>query len=44
MPTVIKSGNRLALLYDAPGGDSVSHMSRDIGLAWLELPLRVPAQ
>jgi hypothetical protein len=27
------------LFYDAPGGDSASHMERDLGLAWLELPL-----
>lgn len=42
MPSVIKVGNRLAVLYDAPGGDSVSHMGRDIGLAWLKLPLLPP--
>ena len=27
---------------DAPGGDSVSHMRRSIGLAWLDLPLMPP--
>jgi len=42
MPSVIKVGARLAILYDAPGGDSKSHMKRDIGLAWLELPLSQP--
>lgn len=42
MPSVIKHGNRLAVLYDAPGGTSVSHMKRDIGLAWLKLPLVPP--
>ena len=42
MPSVIKMGKRLALFYDAPGGDSISHMNRDIGLAWLELPLQTP--
>lgn len=42
MPSVIKVGNRLAMFYDAPGGDSVSHMGRDLGLAWLELPLVPP--
>lgn len=41
MPSVIKVGKRLAVLYDAPGGDSLSHMNRDLGLAWLELPLTV---
>jgi predicted GH43/DUF377 family glycosyl hydrolase len=39
MPSVVVVGKRLAILYDAPGGDSASHMGRDLGLAWLELPL-----
>jgi predicted GH43/DUF377 family glycosyl hydrolase len=43
LPSVVKVGNRLAILYDAPGGDSKSHMRRDVGLAWLELPLLPPA-
>jgi len=43
LPSVVKVGNRLAVIYDAPGGDSKSHMKRDVGLAWLDLPL-VPAQ
>ncbi|MCY3018453.1 MAG: hypothetical protein NTW87_05405 [Planctomycetota bacterium] len=42
LPSVLKVGNRLAVLYDAPGGDSKSHMKRDIGLAWLNLPLVPP--
>lgn len=42
MPSVIRTGNRLAVFYDAPGGDSTSHMKRDIGLAWLDLPLNPP--
>ena len=42
LPSVMKIGNRLAVLYDAPGGDSKSHMGRDIGLAWLKLPLDAP--
>jgi len=44
LPSVVKFGKRLAVLYDAPGGDSVSHMRRDVGLAWLELPLRAPPE
>ncbi|HPO16257.1 MAG TPA: hypothetical protein PLI09_22670 [Candidatus Hydrogenedentes bacterium] len=44
LPSVVKVGNRLAVLYDAPGGDSTSHMKRDVGLAWLELPLIPPQQ
>ena len=42
MPSVLKFGDRLAVFYDAPGGDSLHHMHRDIGLAWLELPLMRP--
>ena len=42
MPTVIKSGNRLALLYDAAVGTSRDHMFRNIGLAWIGLPLKIP--
>jgi predicted GH43/DUF377 family glycosyl hydrolase len=42
MPSVIKAGGRLAILYDAPGGQSISHVGRDIGLAWLDLPLNLP--
>lgn len=42
LPGVVKAGNRLALLYDAPGGGDKSHMRRDIGLAWLALPLSPP--
>jgi predicted GH43/DUF377 family glycosyl hydrolase len=42
MPSVIKHNNRLALLYDAPGDNSVSHMKRSIGLAFLNLPLNPP--
>jgi hypothetical protein len=42
MPSVIQVGNRLAIFYDAPGGDSKSHMQRDLGLVWLTLPLIPP--
>jgi predicted GH43/DUF377 family glycosyl hydrolase len=43
MPSVVRVGQRLAVLYDAPGGQSTSHMQRDVGLAWLPLPLVPPA-
>jgi hypothetical protein len=43
LPSVLKVGDRLAVFYDAPGGDSNSHMKRDVGLAWLNLPLLLPA-
>ena len=42
MPTVIRAKDRLALLYDAPGGKSISNVRRSIGLAWLGLPLSPP--
>jgi hypothetical protein len=42
LPSVLKVKDRLAVLYDAPGGDSRSHMKRDIGLAWLDLAIIPP--
>ena len=42
MPSVIAIGKRLAVFYDGPGGDSTDHMNRDVGLAWLDLPLTPP--
>ncbi len=50
LPSVVRSGNRLAIFYDGndaaemPAGGVKSHMARDVGLAWLELPLLPPAQ
>jgi len=49
LPSVVRAGDRLALLYDGhaearmPAGVK-SHMNRDIGLAWLRLPLAPPAE
>ena len=42
LPSVVRYGDRLAIFYDAPGGENTSHMRRSIGLAWLNLPLTVP--
>ncbi len=42
MPSVVKMGNQLALFYDASPTGADSNMGRDIGLAWLSLPLRAP--
>jgi predicted GH43/DUF377 family glycosyl hydrolase len=42
LPSVLQVGKRLAIFYDAPGGAETSHMNRDVGLAWLNLPLRPP--
>lgn len=44
LPSVVKVGDRLAVVYDGPGGASTSHMKRDVGLCWLELPLRRPEE
>ncbi len=42
LPSVLKIGNRLAIYYDGYTGSDLWHMERDIGLAWLELPLVAP--
>lgn len=42
MPTVTRLGNRLALLYDGYEGYDKGHMRRNIGLAYLNLPLQIP--
>lgn len=44
LPSVLPYKGRLMIFYDAPGGDSVSHMRRSIGLATLPLPLVPPDQ
>ena len=36
LPSVVQADKRLAIFYDAPSGDSTSHMRRDVGLAWLD--------
>jgi predicted GH43/DUF377 family glycosyl hydrolase len=41
MPSVVKVKDRLALFYDAPAKDT-DNMGRDVGLAWLKLPLVPP--
>ena len=43
LPSVLKVGHRLAIFYDGKI-DSTSHINRDVGLAWLELPLSPPKQ
>jgi predicted GH43/DUF377 family glycosyl hydrolase len=49
LPSVVRVDDRLALFYDGnreaklPAGVK-SHMHRDIGLAWLRLPLVLPTQ
>ena len=41
MPSVVRVGNRLAIFYDASTTRS-GNMGRDVGLAWLSLPLKAP--
>jgi predicted GH43/DUF377 family glycosyl hydrolase len=47
LPSVVRIGNRLALFYDGNSAGKMpagvkSHMNRDVGLAWLDLPLVAP--
>jgi hypothetical protein len=49
LPSVVKVGNRLALFYDGYAGKGIpegaaSHMHRDVGLAWLDLPFHVTTE
>jgi hypothetical protein len=49
LPSVVKVGNRLAIFYDGNGEAKLpdgmkSHMNRDVGLAWLDLPLVPPKE
>jgi hypothetical protein len=49
LPSVVRIGARLALYYDGYAGTGIpegaaSHMRRDVGLAWLKLPLNVTKQ
>jgi len=41
-PIVYESGGLYYLHYDAREGSVISHINRDIGLAWLDLPLIPP--
>jgi predicted GH43/DUF377 family glycosyl hydrolase len=48
LPSVVKAGNRLAIFYDGCASATMprgvkSHMDRDVGVAWLDLPLIPPA-
>jgi predicted GH43/DUF377 family glycosyl hydrolase len=43
LPSVVRLDGRLALFYDGVEGNGTRHTGRDIGLAWLSLPLQVPA-
>ena len=49
LPSVIKVGKKLAIIYDGntdrpvPAGSN-GNMRRDVGLAWLTLPLKAPGK
>lgn len=42
LPSTIRVGDRLAILYDGLAEEGIGHMHRDVGLAWLDLPLTPP--
>jgi len=47
LPSVVQVGRRLAIFYDGSGSEQMPpgvkcHMQRDVGLAWLDLPLASP--
>lgn len=42
LPSVVPVGGRLAVFYDGRPAPDTSHMGRDVGVAWLDLPLRPP--
>jgi predicted GH43/DUF377 family glycosyl hydrolase len=49
LPSVLQVGGRLAVFYDGNGSGKLppgveSHMRRDVGLAWLNLPLIPPGE
>jgi len=44
MPSVVPVKDRLALFFDASATSLDNNMQRDIGLAWLQLPLTPPSQ
>ena len=44
LPSVVPVGDKLAMFYDAPREGGTGHMRRDVGLAWIDLPIRVPGR
>jgi predicted GH43/DUF377 family glycosyl hydrolase len=49
LPSVVKTGDKLAVFYDGYAGQAIppgasSHMRRDVGLAWIKLPILTPSQ
>jgi predicted GH43/DUF377 family glycosyl hydrolase len=49
LPSVVKFGKRLAIFYDGNDENEMprgvkSHMNRDVGVAWINLPIILPAE
>jgi hypothetical protein len=55
LPSVLRMGKKLAIFYDGletgkdqlraeQSSDAYAHMFRDIGMAYLDLPIRVPVE
>ncbi|MGL1891403.1 MAG: hypothetical protein OCD02_07220 [Spirochaetaceae bacterium] len=42
LPSVVRVKDKLAVFYDGLSDESTSHCHRDVGLAWLNLPLEIP--
>ena len=42
LPSVLRIGEKLAIFYDGLQEEGIGHMRRDVGLAWLDLPLKLP--
>ncbi|MBP1995113.1 hypothetical protein [Paenibacillus eucommiae] len=43
-PSVIRHNDKLAIFYDGVEGDGTNQLFRDIGVAWLDLPIQIPAK
>lgn len=43
MPSVVRAGQQLAVFYDGNDRGDFGHMRRDIGVAFIDLPLRPPS-
>jgi predicted GH43/DUF377 family glycosyl hydrolase len=49
LPSVVQYGNRLAVFYDGNADAEMpkgvkSHMKRDVGLTWIDLPIHLPVK
>ncbi|MBB6567691.1 hypothetical protein HPO96_05570 [Kribbella sandramycini] len=42
LPSVLRIGDRLAIYFDGSTTDDIGHGHRDVGLAWLDLPIVLP--